>query len=136
MYDRILGGLIGAGAGDAMGAATEARTTEQILAYFGHEVTDFETPPMDTFGAGNVPGQLTDDFSSAYFVARHIADNHGEVTKEVVQEALIDWSEHAVFLTDSPGPPPGLPYADTKERRSRSQEAWNWLRGRLPMARL
>lgn len=52
MYDRILGGLIGAGAGDAMGAATEARTTEQILAYFGHEVTDFETPPMDTFGAG------------------------------------------------------------------------------------
>lgn len=92
-YDRILGGLIGAGAGDAMGAATEARTTEQILAYFGHEVTDFETPPMDTFGAGNVPGQLTDDFSSAYFVARHIADNHGEVTKEVVQEALIDWSE-------------------------------------------
>ena len=48
MYDRILGGLIGAGAGDAMGAATEARTTEQILAYFGHEVTDFEKPPMDT----------------------------------------------------------------------------------------
>ena len=97
MYDRILGGLIGAGAGDAMGAATEARTTEQILAYF-------ETPPMDTFGAGNVPGQLTDDFSSAYFVARHIADNHGEVTKEVVQEALIDWSEHAVFFDRFAGP--------------------------------
>lgn len=104
MYDRILGGLIGAGAGDAMGAATEARTTEQILAYFGHEVTDFETPPMDTFGAGNVPGQLTDDFSSAYFVARHIADNHGEVTKEVVQEALIDWSGHAVFFDRFAGP--------------------------------
>ena len=40
MYDRILGGLIGAGAGDAMGAATEARTTEQILSlihiFMGH----------------------------------------------------------------------------------------------------
>ena len=59
---------------------------------------------MDTFGAGNVPGQLTDDFSSAYFVARHIADNHGEVTKEVVQEALIDWSEHAVFFDRFAGP--------------------------------
>lgn len=58
MYDRILGGLIGAGAGDAMGAATEARTTEQILAYFGHEVTDFETPPMDTFGAGSCRDSL------------------------------------------------------------------------------
>ena len=75
MFNKILGGLIGAGAGDAMGAATEARTTEQILEHFGHEVIDFEKPPMDTFGAGNEPGQLTDDFSSAYFVARHIADN-------------------------------------------------------------
>ncbi len=104
MYDRILGGLVGAAAGDAMGAATEARTTEPIIEYFGHEVTDFEKPPMDTFGAGNVPGQLTDDFSSAYFVARHIADNHGEVTKEIVQEALIDWSEHAVFFDRFAGP--------------------------------
>ena len=36
MFNKILGGLIGAGAGDAMGAATEARTTEQILEHFGH----------------------------------------------------------------------------------------------------
>ena len=104
MYDRILGGLIGAGAGDAMGAATEARTTEQILAYFGHEVTDFEKPPMDTFGAGNEPGQLTDDFSSAYFVAKHIVENSGVVTAEAVQNALIEWSEHAVFLDRFAGP--------------------------------
>ncbi len=104
LYDRILGGLVGAGAGDAMGAATEARTTEQILEYFGHEVTDFETPPMDTFGAGNVPGQLTDDFSSAYFVARHILDHDGEVSAKVVQEALIDWSEHPVFFDRFAGP--------------------------------
>lgn len=104
MYDRILGGLIGAGAGDAMGAATEARTTEQILEYFGHEVIDFEKPPMDTFGAGNEPGQLTDDFSSAYFVAKHIVDNGGIVTAKAVQEALIEWSEHAVFFDRFAGP--------------------------------
>lgn len=104
LYDRILGGLLGAGAGDAMGAATEARTTEQILEYFGHEVTDFETPPMDTFGAGNVPGQLTDDFSSAYFVAKHIVDNDGIVREDVVQKALIDWSEHPVFFDRFAGP--------------------------------
>lgn len=87
LYDRILGGLIGAGAGDAMGAATEARTIEQILEYFGHQVTDFETPPMDTFGAGNVPGQLTDDFSSAYFVAKHILEHEGEVSEKIIQQA-------------------------------------------------
>lgn len=104
MYNRILGGLIGAGAGDAMGAATEARTTEQILEYFGHEVTDFEVPPMDTFGAGNIAGQLTDDFSSAYFVAKHIVDQEGEVTEKIVQEALIDWSEHPEFFDRFAGP--------------------------------
>lgn len=104
MYNRILGGLIGAGAGDAMGAATEARTTEQIKEYFGHEVTDFETPPADTFGGGNVPGQLTDDFSSAYFVARHIADHNGKVTEKIVQEAMIEWSEHKEFFDRFAGP--------------------------------
>lgn len=104
MYDRILGGLIGAGAGDAMGAATEARTKEQIEAYFGHMVTDFETPPSDTFGAGNIPGQVTDDFSLAYFVARHIIDNEGIVSERAVQEGLIDWSEHPQFFDRFAGP--------------------------------
>ena len=97
LNDRILGCLIGAGAGDAMGAATESRTTEQILQYFGHKVTDFEVTPMDTFAKGNQPGQATDDFSSAYFITRHIIDHDGEITSEVVKEALIDWSEHPIF---------------------------------------
>ena len=105
LYDKILGGLIGAAAGDAMGAATEGRTYHQILSYFGHEVIDFEKPPMDTFGAGNVPGQVTDDFSLAFFIAKHIVnDNHGEVDEKVVQNALIDWSEHAVFFDRFAGP--------------------------------
>ena len=35
MYQKILGGLIGAAAGDAMGAATETRTRKQIEEKFG-----------------------------------------------------------------------------------------------------
>ena len=70
LYDHILGALIGEAVGDGMGAATEARTTQQIIDYFGHKVTDLETPPNDTFGGGNVPGQATDDFSSAWFLAK------------------------------------------------------------------
>ena len=104
LNDRILGCLIGAGAGDAMGAATESRTTEQILQYFGHKVTDFEVTPMDTFAKGNQPGQATDDFSSAYFITRHIIDHDGEITSEVVKEALIDWSEHPIFFDRFAGP--------------------------------
>lgn len=104
MYERILGGLIGAGAGDAMGAATEARTKEQIEEYFGHLVTDFETPPMDTFGAGNIPGQVTDDFSLAYFIGLHIVESGGRVSQEVVQKGLIDWSQHPQFFDRFAGP--------------------------------
>ena len=104
MIDRILGGLIGAGAADAMGAATEGRTTRQILDYFGHRVTDFEKVPADTFGAGNEPGQVTDDFSSAWFIADHILKNQGQVTAQAVKEALIDWSEHEVFFDRFAGP--------------------------------
>ncbi|TCU79288.1 ADP-ribosylglycohydrolase [Tissierella praeacuta] len=104
MYNKILGGLVGAAAGDAMGAATEARTREQIIEYFGHEVTDFEIPPMDTFAAGSKAGQVTDDFSSAYFIAKYIVDAGGNITEQVVKNALIEWSKHSMFFDRFAGP--------------------------------
>ena len=103
-YDRVLGCLIGAAAGDAMGAATEARTTEQIIEYFGHRVTDFEVTPMDTFAHGNVKGQVTDDFSSAYMIAKHIVQNGGRITEDIVRSAIIEWSEVPAFFDRFAGP--------------------------------
>jgi hypothetical protein len=90
--------------GDAMGAPTEGRSTKQILQHFGHAVCDFEKPPADSFGAGNEAGQLTDDFSCAYFIARHIVDHDGDINGNIVREAIIDWSEHAVFFDRFVGP--------------------------------
>lgn len=104
LYDRILGALIGAAAGDGMGAATEGRNTRQIREYFGHTVTDFEVTPPDTFGKGNVPGQATDDFSSAYFLAKSIVSHGGTVDDAAVEAALIDWSEHPQFFDRFAGP--------------------------------
>lgn len=104
LYDRVLGCLIGAAAGDAMGAATEARTTEQIIRYFGHRVTDFEVTPMDTFAHGNRKGQVTDDFSSAYMIAKHIIAHDGRITEDIVKDAIIDWSEHPAFFDRFAGP--------------------------------
>lgn len=104
MYNKILGGLIGAAAGDAMGAATEARNMDQIIKYFGHEVTDFEIPPMDTFAAGSKAGQVTDDFSSAYFIARHIVDAGGNIREQLIKNALIEWSKHSMFFDRFAGP--------------------------------
>lgn len=103
-YDKILGCLVGAAAGDAMGAATEIRSREQIHAYFGGDVKTFEKPPMDTYARGSEAGQITDDFSVAYVTARAIADNGGEVTKAVVEKALLDWSEVDRWFTRFAGP--------------------------------
>lgn len=104
LYNRILGALIGAAAGDGMGAATEGRNTRQIAEYFGHKVTDFEVTPNDTFGKGNVPGQATDDFSSAYFLAKSITSHNGIVDQAAVADALVDWSEHPKFFDRFAGP--------------------------------
>ena len=104
LHKHILGALIGAGAGDGMGAATEARTTAQIRECFGHVVTDFEVPPNDTFGRGNVAGQATDDFSSAFFLANALAEHEGVVDHDAICQALVDWSEHKVFFDRFAGP--------------------------------
>ena len=47
--DKILGSLLGAAIADAMGAATECRSTDQIIAYFGDYVTEFKDPPPRYF---------------------------------------------------------------------------------------
>ena len=50
------------------------------------------------------PGQVTDDFSSAYFLAQSIVDNGGKVNRDAVGAALVRWSEHAVFFDRFAGP--------------------------------
>ena len=90
-YEKILGCLIGGAAGDAMGAATEIRTREQIKDFFGSYVTEFLTPPDDTFARGCSKAQITDDFSIAYLNCCAIAANGGVATEEVAKKALIDW---------------------------------------------
>lgn len=104
LYDKVYGALLSAAVGDAMGAATEARTTAQIVKVFGHRVETFEKPPADAIGAGSEAGQVTDDFSCAYFIARHIIENKGKITRKIVEQAIVDWSEHEVFYTRFAGP--------------------------------
>jgi ADP-ribosylglycohydrolase len=102
--DKILGAILGAAVGDAMGAATEMRTTEQITALFGGPVRTFVQPPSDTFARGNLPGQVTDDFSMAYFIAWAIARHEGKVTREAVQEGLLEWADHDEYFIPFAGP--------------------------------
>ena len=66
-YNKILGSIMGAAVGDAMGAATETRSAERIKEDFGGYVDKIITPPSDCFARGYDAGTVTDDFSLAYF---------------------------------------------------------------------
>ena len=103
-YKKVLGCLVGAAAGDAMGAATEIRTRKQSEEYFGGYVKDFFEPPADTFARGSKAGQITDDFSVAYVTAQHIAKNGGKVTEEVAKEALLEWASIDEWFSRFAGP--------------------------------
>lgn len=104
IYEKILGGLLGAAVGDAMGAATEVRTMEQIREFFGGYVRDFIAPPKDTFARGREAGQITDDFSQAYYLAREIVNNGGKINEEIAKCALLKWSECDEYFIPFAGP--------------------------------
>ncbi|MDR9755531.1 MAG: ADP-ribosylglycohydrolase family protein [Thermoanaerobacterales bacterium] len=94
MHDKILGCLLGAAVGDAMGAATEMRSSNQINEYFGGKVVDFQKPPQDTFARGREAGQVTDAFSIPYILLKHLIKAKGKASKELAEQALLDWAAH------------------------------------------
>lgn len=94
---KVLGSLVGAAAGDALGAATELRTIEQIKADFGGWVTTFVAPPKDTFGRCNEAGMCTDDFTQGKYILEAALDQSGEVSREVLSKAFKRWMDHPFY---------------------------------------
>ncbi|MBQ6655174.1 MAG: ADP-ribosylglycohydrolase family protein [Erysipelotrichaceae bacterium] len=101
-YDKVLGGLLAGAVGDALGAATETRSTEQIIEKFGGLVTTFITPPEDVFAHGFPAGSVTDDFSLAYFTARAIIDAKGIIDEKTAADALLKWAASPFFVMSGP----------------------------------
>lgn len=104
MKEKVLGSLIGAATGDAMGAATEMRTTQQIIERFGGPITTFVKPPSDVFARGNQPGEVTDDFSMAYLTCREMLKTDFENYDQAAKDALIIWSEDERYFEQFVGP--------------------------------
>lgn len=101
-YKKILGGLLAAAVGDAMGAATETRNTDQIKEKFGGFVTDFVTPPDDVFARGLERGSVTDDFSLSYYTAMAIINHKGIINDTTAHAALINWSKTPYYRLAGP----------------------------------
>lgn len=96
--DKILGSIVGAALGDAMGAITETRSAERIKEDFGGYIEELITPPDDCFAHGYETGTVTDDFSLAYFTAIELVKSKGNVTDEVAKQAVLTWSEYPEFF--------------------------------------
>lgn len=104
LEDKILGSLLGAAIGDAMGAATELRSKALIRARFGGEVRDMLPAPDDTFARGAKAGSVTDDFSQVFYTARAILANGGVIDSATAEKAILDWAEDEKYYNQYVGP--------------------------------
>lgn len=94
-HDKIRGALCLAGMGDALGAQTEQWTIDEILqAHGGGLVTRFGEPPPDTFAGANGGrrGEVTDDASQMYYLARALRDGGGRLDGPGWVACLLDWA--------------------------------------------
>lgn len=93
-FDRIFSSLCLAGMGDALGAQTEQWTIAEIAAAHGGLVTQFGTPPADTFAGANEGkrGEVTDDASQMYYLAKAIVAADGKLGLDGWIACLLDWA--------------------------------------------
>nr|WP_288452176.1 ADP-ribosylglycohydrolase family protein [uncultured Anaerostipes sp.] len=104
-FKEKIQGVLGCTAiGDAMGAATENLTFQQIREMFGKPLTEFVKPGETAFALGNEAGEITDDFSQIYFIAKEILKNNGKLDKGTVIRAMLAWSEVSKWFDRFAGP--------------------------------
>ncbi|WP_279138454.1 ADP-ribosylglycohydrolase family protein [Faecalicoccus pleomorphus] len=89
----ILGCLYAGGLADAMGGATEALSIQEILDRFGGWVEDFEENQDSIYFKGNFRGEVTDDTSQMYEMAKMIVEKKEKFSVEDAACALVKWSE-------------------------------------------
>ena len=102
--DKILASLTCSAAGDAIGAVTENLTFNQIREKYNGGVREFIAPDKTAFAYGNKPGEITDDFSQTYLLAKEIVKNHGEITTECAENMLVEWSNIPHWFNRFAGP--------------------------------
>ncbi len=101
MKDRITACMLGAAAGDAMGAPFEGKSSTQIQAMrtsFNETPADlFIEPPYDVPARGRKAGQVTDAFSIPYMLLEDVIAAGGEVSTQLACRSLIRWGDSEYF---------------------------------------
>lgn len=92
-YDRILGCLVTAGMGDAIGAPSEAMSRAEITEKFGGPITTFLDAGNNAYAYGNLIGEVTDDASQMYEMAKAVVKTNGQLTVQAAADALVLWSQ-------------------------------------------
>ena len=93
LESHIIGSLMAAALGDAMGAATEQHSIPEVIANYGGLLRDLQAPSTETFSHGNQPGEVTDDSSQMFALAQALIDTHGKLTEQIWIQTLIHWSQ-------------------------------------------
>ena len=95
--DKYLGCIVGAAAGDALGAPTETLSSQQISQAYGGRVTNFQLPADNTLAHGRKAGQVTDAFSIPYILSQHLFSADGQASRSVGEDALREWGASEWF---------------------------------------
>ena len=93
LYDKILGSLVGAGIGDAMGAPTEGLSKQEIQEIYGKRIEEFTQEIGNSYCYGNFVGEVTDDASQMYEMAKAVVECDGDITVQAAADDLVRWSK-------------------------------------------
>ena len=95
LEQHILGGMLGAALGDAMGAATEQHQIDEIIAEHGGLLDKLIAPPVDTFSHSDRAGLVTDDCSQMFALTEVLIATDGHLNDEAWIKRLIHWSQYS-----------------------------------------
>lgn len=92
MYDKVLGAMVGAAIGDAMGTPLESRPIYLIKEDLGNGgfVYDYIDMPADSYAPQMKKGYVSDDFSMA-FASLEAFVKHGKITRDAAIEGVMNW---------------------------------------------
>ncbi len=93
LYDRVLGCLVTAGMGDAIGAPAEAMSRAEIQEKYGGRIETFVDGSDNEYALGNEIAEVTDDASQMYEMAKAVVSTGGDLTIDAAAAAIIRWSQ-------------------------------------------